>query len=86
MPKPPQIRGANDGFNPQPIPLGTSRSPKKRVQPADVIVEIAEQPVATPEDVNKRIDQLMKDGRKSALLFVANKTGQFRFVGVKIGN
>jgi serine protease Do len=61
-----------------------SAAAEKRVQAGDVIVEIAQEPVATPDDVNKRIDQLKKDGRKSALLLLANKDGDLRFVAVKI--
>jgi len=61
-----------------------SAAAEKRVQPGDVIVEIAQEPVATADDVNKRIDQLKKDGRKSALLLLANKDGDLRFVAVKI--
>jgi serine protease Do len=61
-----------------------SAAAEKRVQPGDVIVEIAQEPVKNAEDVNKRIDQLKKDGRKSALLLLANKDGDLRFVAVKI--
>lgn len=61
-----------------------SAAAEKRLQAGDVIVEIAQEPVATPDDVNKRIDQLKKDGRKSALLLLANKDGDLRFVAVKI--
>jgi serine protease Do len=68
------VTGVSDG----------SAAAEKRVQPGDVIVEIAQEPVATAADVNKRIDQLKKDGRKSALLLLANKDGDLRFVAVKI--
>jgi serine protease Do len=61
-----------------------SAASEKRLQPGDVIVEIAQEAVATPDDVNKRISQLKKDGRKSALLLLANKDGDLRFVAVKI--
>ena len=61
-----------------------SAAAEKRLQAGDVIVEIAQEPVASPDDVNKRIDQLKKDGRKSALLLLANKDGDLRFVAVKI--
>ncbi len=61
-----------------------SAAADKRVQPGDVIVEIAQEPVTNAADVNKRIDQLKKDGRKAALLLLANKDGDLRFVAVKI--
>ncbi len=38
----------------------------------------------SPDDVQKRIDALKKDGRKSALFLLANKDGDLRFVAVKL--
>ena len=57
---------------------------EKRVRAGDVIVEISQEPVATPEDVAARIDSLKKDGRKSALLLLASKDGDLRFVAVSM--
>ena len=37
-----------------------------------------------PADVTKRIDALKSEGRKSALLLVANAQGEVRFVAVSI--
>ena len=47
-------------------------------QPADgeVIVEVNQEPVTTPADVTKKIDALKSEGRKSALLLVANPQGE----------
>jgi serine protease Do len=61
-----------------------SPSYEKRVQAGDVIVEISQEPVATPDDVKARIEALKKDGRKSALFLLANKDGDLRFVAVNI--
>jgi serine protease Do len=61
-----------------------SAAAEKRLQAGDVIVEVAQKQVSTPEDVEKRIDDLKKDGRKSALLLLANKDGDLRFVAVKL--
>jgi serine protease Do len=61
-----------------------SAASEKRVQAGDVIVEISQESVSSPEDVANRIDQLKKDGRKTALLLLANKDGDLRFVAVKI--
>ena len=58
----------------------------KRIQPGDVIVEVSQQTVAKAGDVQKRIDDLKKDGHKSALLLLANKDGDLRFVAVKIAD
>ena len=56
----------------------------KRIQPGDVIVEVGQEPVATPADMTRRIDALKSEGRKSALLLVANAQGEVRFVAVSI--
>jgi serine protease Do len=61
-----------------------SPSYEKRVQPGDVIVEISQEPVATPDEVTARIEALKKDGRRSALLLLANKNGDLRFVAVNM--
>ena len=56
----------------------------KRIQPGDVIVEVGQEPVATPADITRRIDALKSEGRKSALLLVSNAQGEVRFVAVSI--
>jgi serine protease Do len=56
----------------------------QRVAPGDVIVEITGQAIASPADLQKRLDALKKDGRKSALLLVTNGAGEQRFVPVTI--
>ncbi|MCB1498292.1 MAG: DegQ family serine endoprotease [Bauldia sp.] len=61
-----------------------SAAAEKRVQAGDVIVEISQEPVANPADVENRIAALKSDGRKSALLLLANKDGDLRFVAVTL--
>ena len=61
-----------------------SAAADKRIQAGDVIVEVGQEPVANPADVTKRIDDLKSEGRKSALLLVANAQGEVRFVAVSI--
>ncbi|HEX2726212.1 MAG TPA: trypsin-like peptidase domain-containing protein, partial [Beijerinckiaceae bacterium] len=56
----------------------------KRIQAGEVIVEVGQEPVASPADVTRRVETLKKDGRKSALLLVANAQGEVRFVAVSI--
>jgi serine protease Do len=56
----------------------------KRIQPGDVVVEVGQEPVATPADLTRRLDQLKKDGRKSALLLVSNAQGEVRFVALSL--
>jgi serine protease Do len=56
----------------------------KRIQAGDVIVEVGQEAVSAPADVTRRIDALKAEGRKSALLLVANAQGEVRFVAVSI--
>ncbi|HEY6995041.1 MAG TPA: DegQ family serine endoprotease [Xanthobacteraceae bacterium] len=56
----------------------------KRLSPGDVIVEIAQEAVASADDLQAKIDKLKKDGRKSALLLVAGSDGELRFVALSL--
>ena len=40
--------------------------------------------VTTPKDVAERVADLKKSGRKNALLMIASKEGDIRFVVVRI--
>ena len=49
----------------------------------ELMVEVAQEAVSTAQDVQSRIEQLKKDGRKSALLLIANAEGEAkRFLAV----
>jgi len=61
-----------------------SNAAYKRIQAGEVIVEIGQEPVASPADVTKRLDAIKKDGKKSALLLIANAQGEVRFVALPI--
>jgi serine protease Do len=61
-----------------------SAAADKRIQPGEVIVEVGQEAVANPADVTNRIEALKKEGRKSALLLVANAQGEVRFVAVAL--
>lgn len=61
-----------------------SSAEEKRVMAGDVIKEVAQETVETPEDVMAEVDKLKKDSRRSALLLLANPTGDVRFVPVRI--
>jgi serine protease Do len=56
----------------------------KRLNAGDVIVEVSQEQVASTADLQKRVDQLKKEGRKSALLLVANAEGELRFVALTL--
>jgi len=59
-----------------------SPAAEKRLSAGDVIVKVTDEEVASATDVQKRIDQLKKDGKKTALLLVANADGDVRFVAI----
>lgn len=62
-----------------------SAAAEKRLTVGDVIVEVAQEPVNSAADVQKRIDQVKKEGRsKSALLLIANAEGDLRFVALAL--
>jgi serine protease Do len=61
-----------------------SSAADKRLSPGDVIVEVAQEAVASPEDFQAKIDKLKKAGRHSALLLVAGAGGDLRFVALSL--
>jgi serine protease Do len=61
-----------------------SAAADKRLNAGDVIVEVAQEAVANTDDFQKRVDKLKKDGRKLALLLVANPEGELRFVTLNL--
>jgi serine protease Do len=61
-----------------------SPAAEKRLSPGDVIVEIAQEAVTSPDDFQTKIDKLKKDGRRSALLLVVGPDGEMRFVALSL--
>lgn len=61
-----------------------SDAAEKRLGAGDVIVEVAQEAVNSAQDVQTRVDALKKDGKKSALLLVANANGELRFVALAL--
>ncbi|QUS54832.1 DegQ family serine endoprotease [Pseudovibrio brasiliensis] len=61
-----------------------SSAEDKRVRAGDVIVEVAQEPVASPKDVVDMVEALKADKRRSALLLLSNGAGELRFVAVRI--
>ena len=57
---------------------------EKGIKVGDVISEVGQEIVKTADEVEARIKELKKLGRKSALLLVVNGKGDLRFVAVKI--
>ena len=54
------------------------------VKAGDIIVEITNEKVSTPEDVASRIDAVRAGGRKTALLLLSDPKGEIRFVAVPL--
>jgi serine protease Do len=61
-----------------------SNAATKRLQTGDVIVEVGQEAVNSVQEISERVEKLKKEGRKSALLLVANAQGELRFVAVTI--
>ena len=61
-----------------------SEASKKGIKPGDVIVEAAQDPVTSVEDITKAIEKVRKAGRKQLLLGVEDGRGDMRFVAVPI--
>ncbi|MBL8575898.1 MAG: DegQ family serine endoprotease [Mesorhizobium sp.] len=61
-----------------------SLAAERGVTAGDVITEIAQESVAAPKDVLDRIAALKEQGRKNALLMLASKTGELRFVTIRM--
>ncbi len=54
------------------------------IKPGDVIVQAANEPVAGPQDVARRIEAIKKSSRKSMMLEVEDAKGGHRFVSVPV--
>lgn len=61
-----------------------SPAAERGIVAGEVITEIAQESVKTPKDVTDRIGKLKEKGRKNALLMVSTKTGELRFVTVRM--
>ncbi|MBS1183906.1 MAG: degP1 2 [Proteobacteria bacterium] len=62
----------------------SSAAADKGIAAGDLIVEVAQEEVLSPEDVAKTVDKQKSMGRKSVLLLVSNAGGDLRFIAVKI--
>ena len=58
----------------------------KRLVEGSVIVQIEQEQMSKPEDVQKRVEQFKKAGKKSALVLVATADGDMLFVALSLIN
>jgi serine protease Do len=61
-----------------------SLAAERGVLAGEVITEIAQESVSSPKDVLDRIAALKEQGRKNALLMLSSKTGELRFVTLRM--
>ncbi|WP_108660585.1 Do family serine endopeptidase [Acuticoccus kandeliae] len=57
---------------------------EKRVTAGDVILEVGQRVVTTPQEVLDQIEVLRSESRKTALLTLSNKDGELRFTALRI--
>jgi len=55
----------------------------KGLKPGDVILEVSQEEVANPKDIQTKVDSAKKGGRKSVLLLV-ERQGNLQFVPLKV--
>ncbi len=61
-----------------------SPASEKRLAPGMVIAEVQQQPVANAADLQKRVDQLKKEGKKAVVLLVVSPDGDPSFVALSL--
>jgi serine protease Do len=61
-----------------------SAAAERGILAGEVITEIAQESVSSPKAVMDRIAALKDQGRKNALLMLASKTGELRFVTIRM--
>ncbi|MCX7281420.1 MAG: PDZ domain-containing protein, partial [Alphaproteobacteria bacterium] len=77
-----KIGGGVQGVLVSSVEAGSPAS-EKNLRPGDVIVEVAGQPVKTPDDIVKRVEGDVKAGKKSELMLI-NRDGDLIYVGLKL--
>jgi serine protease Do len=60
-----------------------SPAAERELRPGDVIVEVQQERVATPQEVQAKLEQLRRQNRPSALLLIETAQGQ-RFVPLRL--
>ena len=61
-----------------------SAAAEKGIQPGEIIVEVAQEAVTTPQEVVEAIERLQEENRRNALLMLSSKTGELRFVTIRV--
>ncbi len=61
-----------------------SKAAEKNILVGDVILEVGQTTVESPVDLERRLDELNEEDRKSALFLLSGKGGELRFVAIQI--
>uniref|UniRef100_UPI003BAB95F2 DegQ family serine endoprotease n=1 Tax=Stappia sp. TaxID=1870903 RepID=UPI003BAB95F2 len=61
-----------------------SPAAEKRISAGDVIVEIAQESVATPDEIVAKVKDLKEGDRRLALFLISNAQGEVRFIPLQI--
>ena len=61
-----------------------SAASEKRLAAGSTVVQVEQEQVAQPADVQRKVDSLKKAGKKTALLLVATAEGEMLFVALPI--
>lgn len=61
-----------------------SHAEEKGIKVGEIVVQVGQEPVLSAQDVADQVKRLSSEGRKNALLMVSSKTGDIRFVVVRI--
>ena len=62
---------------------GDSAAAEKGIRPGDIIVEVAQEEVGSPDEVVEKIDAV-KDNKRKSVLLLLQRQGDLRFVAVRI--
>ena len=65
------------------VEVGTSAQ-DKGIQAGEVVVQLGQEPVKTLKEAEVQLKNLKEQGRKNALLMIANPAGDIRFIVVRI--
>lgn len=63
-----------------------SSAAEKSISAGDVIVEVGQQKVGSPDEVLNRVEELKDKGLKSILLTLANKNNDLRFLALRLSS
>jgi serine protease Do len=61
-----------------------SAAEEKKLLAGEVLLRVQQEEVTSPDDLTKRLDELKKAGKTTALLEIVNKDGEVRFVAVDV--